>query len=75
MMCGYISKIESGRMTLDPVPFSLRESVDEMVAIVRQTAAENQLGFTVQIHDVTQDIIVADPLQKVLYYLPINILT
>lgn len=63
MMCGYISKIESGRMTLDPVPFSLRESVDEMVAIVRQTAAENQLGFTVQIHDVTQDIIVADPLR------------
>ena len=58
-----ISKIESGRMTLDPVPFSLRESVDEMVAIVRQTAAENQLGFAVQIHDVTQDIIVADPLR------------
>ena len=58
-----ISKIESGRMTLDPVPFSLRESVDEMVAIVRQTAAENQLGLAVQIHDVTQDIIVADPLR------------
>ncbi|MBD8951980.1 MAG: response regulator [Subdoligranulum sp.] len=58
-----ISKIESGRMTLDPVPFSLRESVDEMVAIVRQTATENQLGFTVQMHDVTQDIIVADPLR------------
>ncbi len=58
-----ISKIESGRMTLDPVPFSLKEAVDEMAAIVRQTAEENQLTFTVQMHDVPRDIIVADPLR------------
>ncbi len=58
-----ISKIESGRMTLDPVPFSLQESVDEMTAIVRQTAAENHLAFTVQMHDISRDIIAADPLR------------
>ena len=68
-----ISKIESGRMTLDPVPFSLQGAVDEMAAIVGQSAAQNQLDFTVQVHDVPRDFIVADPLR--LRQVLLNLLT
>ena len=68
-----ISKIESGKMTLNPTPFSLRESVEEMTAIVRQSAEQGRLAFTVQVHDVSQDILVADPLR--LRQILLNLLT
>ena len=68
-----ISKVESGKMTLNPTPFSLRESVEEMTAIVRQSAEQGQLAFTVQVHDVSQDILVADPLR--LRQILLNLLT
>ena len=68
-----ISKVESGKMTLNPTPFSLRESVEEMTAIVRQSAEQGQLAFAVQVHDVSQDILVADPLR--LRQILLNLLT
>ena len=68
-----ISKVESGRMTLNAEPFSLRGAVDEMTAIVQQNAEDKGLKFTLNFHDVPRDIVVADPLR--LRQVLINLLT
>ena len=68
-----ISKVESGKMTLNTTPFSLRENVDEMTAIIRQNAEEKHIEFKMEMQNVTQDIVVADPLR--LRQVLINLLT
>ncbi|WP_455500365.1 hybrid sensor histidine kinase/response regulator [Gemmiger sp.] len=68
-----ISKVESGKMTLNNAPFSLRESLDEMTAIIRQNAEEKHIDFKMEMQNVTQDIVVADPLR--LRQVLINLLT
>ena len=68
-----ISKVESGKMTLNNTPFSLKATVDELAAMVRQNAEDKGLTFTLHMQNVTQDIVVADPLR--LRQVLLNLLT
>lgn len=58
-----ISKVESGKMTLNPHAFSLRGNVEEMADMVRHDAQEKQLTLSVEMHDILQDTLVGDPLR------------
>lgn len=58
-----ISKVESGKMTLNNTAFSLQESIDEMTAMIRQNAADKGIDFTLEMQNVTKDIVIADPLR------------
>ena len=68
-----ISKVESGRMTLDPCAVSLSEEVEKLSGIVRPSAAVRGVAFTLRMQDITQDIVVTDPLR--LRQVLINLLT
>ena len=68
-----ISKVESGKMTLSPAAFSLRGAAEEMSAMIRQSAEEKGLTYTMTVHDVTRDVVVGDPLR--IRQVLINLLT
>ena len=68
-----ISKVESGRMTLDPCAVSLSEEVEKLSGMVRPSAAVRGVAFTLRMQDITQDIVVTDPLR--LRQVLINLLT
>ena len=58
-----ISKVESGKMTLNPRAFSLQDNVEEMADMVRHDAEEKHLTLSVEIHDILQDTLIGDPLR------------
>ena len=58
-----ISKVESGKMTLNPNAFSLNETIEEMVAVVRQSAADKDIDIKLNVHDVDHDTVVGDALR------------
>ena len=58
-----ISKVESGKMTLNPRPFSLHSNVEEMADMVRHDAEEKRLTLVVESHDILQDTLLGDPLR------------
>ncbi len=58
-----ISKVESGKMTLNMTAFSLREAVDEMSAMIRQNAEDKGLDFELEMQDLDRDVVVSDPLR------------
>ena len=68
-----ISKVESGKMTLAPQAFSLHNALDELNAIVAQSASDNGVEYTVNIHDIRNDILYADSLR--IRQILINLLT
>lgn len=68
-----ISKVESGRMTLDPCAVSLSEEVEKLSGMVRPSAAMRGVAFTLRMQDITQGIVVTDPLR--LRQVLINLLT
>ena len=68
-----ISKVESSRMTLDPCAVSLSEEVEKLSGMVRPSAAVRGVAFTLRMQDITQDIVVTDPLR--LRQVLINLLT
>ncbi|MCM1299727.1 MAG: response regulator [Firmicutes bacterium] len=58
-----ISKIESGRLTLNPVNFSLRKTMDNLVNIVRPMIKSKKQEFDVHIHDVNCETLYGDELR------------
>ena len=68
-----ISKVESSRMTLDPCAVSLSEEVEKLSGMVRPSAAMRGVAFTLRMQDITQGIVVTDPLR--LRQVLINLLT
>jgi len=48
-----ISKIEAGKLNLDPYPFQLREAVDGVVKTLRFDAEAKQIGLT---HDIDKQV-------------------
>lgn len=68
-----ISKVESGKMTLNPVVFSVRAAVEEISAMVRQNAVNKDIELQVDIHDISQEFVVGDTLR--LQQILINLLT
>ncbi len=68
-----ISKVESGKMSLNPIVFSLADTVTNLVNIVRQQISGKGLRFDVRVHNIKKEYLFADELR--LNQIFINILT
>jgi len=68
-----ISKIESGKLTLNPVNFSLRDMTAALVSIVRPQVQAKKLQFDIHIHNIDHEIVYADEVR--FNQIIINILT
>ncbi|MCM1540830.1 MAG: response regulator [Blautia sp.] len=58
-----ISKIESGKFALNPINFSLRKTMDNLVNIVRPMIKSKEQEFDVRIHDVNYEMLYGDELR------------
>ena len=56
-----VSKIEAGRLTLDPIPFSLRDTVEAAVKLFALRAHEKRLELACHIRPDVPDDVVGDP--------------
>ena len=68
-----ISKIESGKLTLSPINFSLRRTMENLVNIVRPMIKAKEQEFDVRIHGIDSEILYGDELRVSQVF--INILT
>lgn len=68
-----ISKIESGKLTLNPINFSLRDTIASLVNIIRPQIKSKNLQFDVHIHGIEHEIVYADEVRVNQIF--INILT
>ncbi len=68
-----ISKVESGKMVLNPIVFSLADTVTNLVNIVRQQISGKGLKFDVRVHNIKKEYLFADELR--LNQIFINILS
>lgn len=68
-----ISKVESGKMTLNPQPISVNGTVKEIASMISQNASEREIKFKLNVHDITHDTVVADALR--IRQILINLLT
>ncbi len=58
-----ISQVESGKMILNPEPFSLSQAVEDIKNILAARAEEKELDFRVNMHNIKYDGLVADRLR------------
>lgn len=58
-----ISKVESGKMTLNPAPFALASFTDELVAIIGPQARNKEIGLETDFEDLPYPCLVADQLR------------
>ncbi|MDD6616278.1 MAG: ATP-binding protein, partial [Lachnospiraceae bacterium] len=58
-----MSKIESGKTTLKPAPFSLSELLEELTDVFQTQAQAKEQTFQVSVSGVTQDRLMGDKLQ------------
>ncbi len=68
-----ISKVESGKMSLNPIVFSLADTVSNLVNIVRQQISGKSQKFDVRVHNIKKEYLFADELR--LNQIFINILS
>ncbi len=68
-----ISKVESGKMTLNPIVFSLADTVTNLTNIVKQQISGKCQKFDVRVHDIKKEYLFADELR--LNQIFINILS
>ncbi len=68
-----ISKVESGKMSLNPIVFSLADTVNNLVNIVRQQICGKGQKFDVRVHNIKTEYLFADELR--LNQIFINILS
>ncbi len=68
-----ISKVESGKMSLNPIVFSLADTVTNLVNIVRQQISGKGHKFDVRVHNIKEEYLFADELR--LNQIFINILS
>lgn len=71
-----ISKVESGDLTLEDVPFDIRSSLNEILTLFTPIAASKSLSFEIKVQDNVPQIIMGDParLQQILRNLISNAL-
>ncbi len=68
-----ISKVESGKMTLNPIVFSLADTVTNLTNIVKQQISGKCQKFDVRVHDIKKEYLFGDELR--LNQIFINILS
>lgn len=54
------SKLDSGQMTIEKIPFSLHETIHDVVQLLSPKAEEKQLALRVNIQDTLQDKVLGD---------------
>ena len=69
-----MNKIESGKTTINVVPFSLKEQVAQLESVIRPQAREREQEFTVSTHNLQHEYVLGDAtkLQQVLQNLLSN---
>ena len=69
-----MNKIESGKTTVNVVPFSLKEQVAQLESVIRPQAREREQEFTVSTHNLQHEYVLGDAtkLQQVLQNLLSN---
>lgn len=68
-----ISKVESGKMQLNPNTFSIEDAITDLENIIRPRADEKDLNFEMHLHDISHPYLFADELR--LNQIAINLLT
>ena len=68
-----ISKVESGKLTLNPAVFSLSDLTENLVSISQPAARDKNIDFEFRTHDITRDRLIADQLRVNQVY--VNILS
>lgn len=58
-----ISQVESGKMILNPAPFSVKNAVNKIENIFIPKVEEKKLDFKINVHDIEHDSLVADELR------------
>lgn len=58
-----ISKIETGRMTLNPVVFSLADTATNLTNIIRSQIREKNHDFDIRVHEMVSEYVFADELR------------
>ncbi|ASV73361.1 Sensory transduction histidine kinase [Thermogutta terrifontis] len=58
-----LSKIEAGKMRLEMQPFPLRETLDEIIALMRIRAEEKKLPLRLEVLTPLPDLIISDPVR------------
>lgn len=58
-----MSKIESGKMTLSFAQISLRDTMENLVAIARPSIKSKKQSFDIRIHDILSENVFCDPLR------------
>ncbi len=58
-----ISKVESGKMSLNPIVFSMADTVTNLVNIVRHQVQVKGIKFDVRVHDIKKEDLFADELR------------
>ncbi|MBC7353726.1 MAG: response regulator, partial [Thermogutta sp.] len=58
-----LSKIEAGKLRLDMQPFPLRETLDELIALMRIRAEEKKLPLRLEVLTPLPDLIISDPVR------------
>ncbi|WP_127957340.1 two-component sensor histidine kinase BarA [Serratia microhaemolytica] len=57
------SKLEAGKLLLEHIPFSLRETVDEVVVLLAPSAHEKGLELTLAVQNDVPEQVIGDPLR------------
>jgi predicted ATPase/signal transduction histidine kinase/CheY-like chemotaxis protein/tRNA A-37 threonylcarbamoyl transferase component Bud32 len=55
-----LSKIESGKLEIDPVPFNLHNFIDDTIRIIKSRLDEKKLNFVLNISPIVPNYIVSD---------------
>ncbi len=58
-----ISKIEAGKLTLESVPFSIRQSLHDVAALIAPSAAEKGLEYETMVENDVPDLVSGDPVR------------
>ncbi len=68
-----ISKVESGKMSLNPIVFSLTDTVTNLINIVKNQISDKDQKFDIRVHNIQKEYLFADELR--LNQIFINILS
>ena len=64
-----ISRVESGRVNINPAPFAVRELVSELESITRSQAAGHGVTFDVRLGEISEPCLMGDKLRLAQVYL------
>lgn len=58
-----LSKIEAGKMELDEIDFSLRDSIDQIIQMLQHRASDKGLALLSNVDPKVEDLVIGDPMR------------